>query len=242
MKTELGSAVVSGYINGEGKGVAGVYTTVDDSFLVVRVSVFNELFSLAEARRTSPMEMSFKEAKEKYGDQIIDEFFEANGMLDEYGERCLNPSYTPARRENQKKATIANIKKSEYNKALIIHAVLEGLTKVGIENSLGFSRPTINKAVNALTKQDFERLWGIYKETVFAGIDLDTYRLFLHHNCDYKAWRAYLCAKRDFAFQEKVNKAIAEQIALNKAEKEAAHDEVVTSAASLMEMFDCEEV
>lgn len=238
MKTELENVVVNRYVDGEGNEVAGAYTTVDGSYLVVRVSVFKDLLSSAETGVSSPAEMSFEEAEKKYGDAIIDKFLDANGMLSEFGERCLTPVVIDGRKENQKKATKANVERGNYNQAVIIKAVMRGMAKLDIERSLGFSRPTINKAVNALTKDAFKAIWKKYRDTVFADMEWLDYKSFMIFDCNYKKWLAHLSARQEMALQRAENKAMEEQMALKKAQEQRMSAGVATldSIARLFEL------
>lgn len=105
-----------------------------------------------------------------------------------------------ASRANSKKATEGARAKGSYNQALIIRSVLEGTSKTDIEYSLGFSRPTIDRALRGLTKEAMESMWHKYRATAFNGVDVRFYNMFLRCGCSYKQYRQKLQCGSEVTF------------------------------------------
>lgn len=234
MDVRFESVIKDDYKDSNGREVDGVYTTVNASVLIVEKPVFEDLLK-REVRREGP---SFEEIERIYGDRIIDKFLAANGMVDEFGERCLEPKVVGKRAENQKKATNACVEKGKYNQAVIIKAVLDGQTKLDIEYSLGYCRNTINKALKNLNKQTFEDIWYKYKADVFADLGIAVFRDFVACDCDYKKWMSLLALRSELAFKKTVDGIIAEQEALKKAG--GSDDSGVMTFDDVVQMFGAE--
>lgn len=169
-------------------------------------------------------DMSLEEAEKKYGDEIIKRFLNRNGvddvfsLLEEvdkaYGNQIvelhdnMDIKSKNTSRNNQKKAIEGAKAKGSYNRAVIIKSVLEGMSKSDIEYSLGFSRSTIDRALRGLTEENLGLIWKRYKVSVFYGVDLKLYYIFVHCDCNYKKYRKEQQFNSEVAFSQSVEKEI----------------------------------
>lgn len=169
-------------------------------------------------------DMSLEEAEKKYGDEIIKRFLSQNGVADVFSLEEVDKAYGSqivelhkdntdiksknTSRNNQKKAIEGAKAKGSYNRAVIIKSVLEGMSKSDIEYSLGFSRSTIDRALRGLTEEDLRLIWKRYKASVFNGVDIKLYYIFVRCDCNYRKYRKEQQLNSEVAFRQSVEKEI----------------------------------
>ena len=226
--------IVGEFYDNDGKRIKGIFTTVDDSCAVININVLDRLLSGVKILEGSNEDLTLEKAEEKFGEEIIKKYLSSHGVADIFSLEEVDAAYGNqivkkhsentilkahnASMKNQKKAVRASIEKGKSNQAVIIKAVLEGLTKQEIEYRYGFSRPTINKALKNLDKDTFESIWYKYRTTIFEGVDMKTYVDFELCHYDYKEYLKKINFNKSVEIRHNVERTIKNMEGERKAE------------------------
>lgn len=169
----FGGVIDSEYRSSEGKIIKNVYTTKDDSALLVGTWTFEKL--LAGSKDIS-VEDFYKEHKEE---------LRALVLADE-------PTVEEKRDAALQKANDAVKRKGNITRAKILKGILEGSTKAVIADNLCTSISTVTSAISGLTKEDYIALFDDFKEDILKDTDSSLFEAFKTADCSYASYRTYL--------------------------------------------------
>lgn len=174
----FGGVVVSSYTGSEGYSLSGVYETVNDNWLIVSTNTFENLLY---KRKTCLM--SKEEVKEQVRQEIIEEYLEEQRQAKLHRESNLAPV-------NKKRK-----KEGEIRKNKIIAMVLEGYIKDEIMSCEGYSKSTVNKALQGIDELEMLEMYHQNKNKIYRNVPTENLNAFIKAGCNYKAFRRWLADK-----------------------------------------------
>ena len=165
--------------SGSGECPSGaVYETVNDGWLIVNAGYFENLLNGCVSSI-----ISSDYVKAQFRQEIIEEYLEEQRQAKKHRGSNL------AQVNKKRKAEGA------FRKKEVIAMVLQGFTKDEIMEMTGYSKSTVNKALQGLDSLEVAVLYNSYRNSTFTDVPPENLNAFTRAGCNYKAFRKWLSGR-----------------------------------------------
>lgn len=183
-----------------------VYSTTNDRYLLISKELFHYIVGNMRAALDTLIPADEKQilVSEKYYDFLTKNDLSIEDIESLYGDTIIQRYLDNQRKESRArqmsnlcKGNIAHRENASYRRAQIISLILNRYTKQEIEDILGISRSTIDRALRGLDSLKLRDIIVQYTGSVFKNFDWDLYGVFVGVECSYSKFRKLLAGEYD---------------------------------------------
>lgn len=181
-----------------------VYSTVNDKYLLISKELFHYIVGNLRAISSDLITTDEKQIviSERYYDFLTKGSPSVEAIEELYGATIIQRYFERQKQENNtkklKNLSRGNHKHKAYadnRRAWIISLVLSKYTKKDIEEMVGVSRSTVDRALRGLDALTLSSIVAQYKEVYFYDLDQQAYKEFIGVGCSYAKFRKLLAEK-----------------------------------------------